>query len=295
MLGKLIKHDFHSLSRVLLPTQLAVLAATILASLGFAFNIRTGTSSIEATGFLSLLKMLTGFLSGIMLLAIIAASILVAFIIFQRFYKNLMCSEGYLTFTLPVSTSEILWSKLITAMLWTIISSVVIFICVNIFVLFGTAESGFINTEAYREIGKALHEVNALLGARIIWPILELVLFSIVATAYSILQIYLALIIGGIVSQKHKILAAIGFYFVINIAVSILSTTAQFFLNGSMAASFNKLDNMHYEDSSALEAYNIIFGAIQPYFWFYLVFSLAITAGLFLISHYFLKNKLNLE
>lgn len=295
MLGKLIKHDFHSLSRVLLPTQLAVLAATILASLGFAFNVRTSAYSIEATGFLSLLKMLTGFLSGIMLLAIIAASILVAFIIFQRFYKNLMCSEGYLTFTLPVSTSEILWSKLITAMLWTIISSVVIFICVNIFVLFGTAESGFINTEAYREIGKALHEVNALLGARIIWPILELVLFSIVATAYSILQIYLALIIGGIVSQKHKILAAIGFYFVINIAVSILSTTAQFFLNGSMAASFNKLDNMHYEASSALEAYNIIFGAIQPYFWFYLVFSLAITAGLFLISHYFLKNKLNLE
>ena len=52
---------------------------------------------------------------------------------------------------------------------------------------------------------------------------------------------------------------------------------------------------MHYEASSALEAYNIIFGAIQPYFWFYLVFSLAITAGLFLISHYFLKNKLNLE
>ena len=211
MLGKLIKHDFTSLSRVLFPTQLAVLAATILATLGFAFNIRAGFSNIEAGGFMNLLRLLTGFLSGVMMLAIIAASVLVAFIIFQRFYKNLMCSEGYLTFTLPVSTSEILWSKLITAMLWTIISSVVIFICVNIFVLFGTGHSGIVNTEVYNQIGKALHDVNNIIGARIAWPIIEFVLLTVVGMAYSILQIYLALIIGGIVSQKHKILASVGF------------------------------------------------------------------------------------
>lgn len=295
MLGKLIKHDFTSLSRVLFPTQLAVLAATILATLGFAFNMRAGYSNIQASGFLNLIRLLTGFISGIMLLAIIAASILVAFIIFQRFYKNLMCSEGYLTFTLPVTTSEILWSKLITAMIWTIISSVVIFICVNIFVLFGTAESGFLNTEAYREIGKMIHEVNATLGARIIWPILEFALLVFIGTASSILQVYLALIIGGIVSQKHKILAAIGFYFVINIAVSILSTIAQFFIGGSMVKTMESLSSGTLDPQNGLEAYNIIFGAIQPYFWFYLALTLAITAGFFLLSHYFLKNKLNLE
>ena len=230
-----------------------------------------------------------------MVVAIIAASILVAFIIFQRFYKNLMCSEGYLTFTLPVTTSEILWSKLITAMIWTIISSVVIFICINIFVLFGTAESGFFNTEVYREICKVIHEVNVTLGARIIWPILEFALLVFVATASSILQVYLALIIGGIVSQKHKILAAIGFYFVIQIAVSILSTIVQYFMAGSMVNSFADLENLHIEASNGLEAYNIIVGALQPYFWIYFVFTIAITAGFFLLSHYFLKNKLNLE
>ncbi|MBP8640089.1 MAG: hypothetical protein KBI01_04215 [Oscillospiraceae bacterium] len=295
MLGKLIKHDFHSLSRVLVPTQLAVIAATILATLGFVFNYRTGISNIEASGLLSLLKLITGFLSGIMVLAIIAASVIVAFIIFQRFYKNLMCSEGYLTFTLPVTTSEILWSKLITAMLWTIISSVVIFISINIFVLFGTADSGFINTEAYREIGKMLHELNATIGARVIWPVLECILFVIVATACSILQVYLALIIGAIASQKHKILAAIGFYFVINIAVSIISTIVQYFMAGSMVNSFSKLENMDIEPVNALEAYKMIVGAVQPYFWVYLVFTIALTAGFFLLSRYFLKNKLNLE
>lgn len=295
MLGKLIKHDFNSLSRVLFPTQLAVLAATILATLGFAFNLRDGFSAVEASGFVNLLRLITGLLSGIMVLAIIAASVLVAFIIFQRFYKNLMCDEGYLTFTLPVTTTQILWSKLITAMLWTIISSVVIFICINIFILFGTESNAFMNTEAYSELSKMLHEAFSVIGARLIWPILEFVLLMIVGTAYSILQVYLALIIGGIVSQKHKILASIGFYFVIQIAVSIVSTIVQYFMAGSMFNSFSKLENMEIEVNNAVEAYNYMMAAIQPFFWVYFVFVLAISAAFFILCRYFLKNKLNLE
>jgi len=295
MLGKLIKHDFNSLSKVLLPTQLAIFGATILGTLGFAFSIRNNYYDVQANGLFGLLRLITGFLSAIMVIAIIAASILVAFIIFQRFYKNLMCDEGYLTFTLPVTTSQILWSKLITAMLWTIISSIVIFICINIFVLFGTSETGLINTEAYKEMGRALHEVNITIGARIIWPILELGLFMIVCTAYSILQVYLALIIGGIVSQKHKILAGIGFYFVVQIAVSIISTIVQFFMTGSMTTTMMSFESDTFDRQNALEAYNIIVGAIQPYFWIYFALTLAITAGFFFLSRYFLKNKLNLE
>lgn len=295
MLGKLIKHDFRSLSKVLFPTQIAVLGATIIATIGFAFNLRSGYQQAETYGFMSLLKVLTGLLSSLMLLAIIAASVLIAFIIFQRFYKNLMCDEGYLTFTLPVTTSEILWSKLITATLWTIISSAVIFVCVNIFVLFGTADSGILNLEAYREIGKAIHAVNETIGARVIWPMLEIALFVLLATANSILQVYLALIIGGVVSQKHKILASIGFYFVIEIAVSIISTIAQFCLTGSMVTTMTSFESNTFSGKSVLESYNLIVGAVQPYFWFYFGLTAVITAGFFVLSHYFLKNKLNLE
>ncbi len=120
-------------------------------------------------------------------------------------------------------------------------------------------------------------------------------MFVIVATAYGILQVYLALIIGAIVSQKHKILASIGFYFVINIAVSIVSTIVEYFMAGSMVNSFSKLENMNIEPAKGLEVYNIIVGAVQPYFWIYFVLTIAITSGFFLLSRYFLKNKLNLE
>lgn len=295
MLGKLIKHDFKSLSKVLFPTQIAVVGATIIATLGFAFNVRSGYSQAEAFGFMNLIRLLTGFLSAMMLLAIIAASVLVAFMIFQRFYKNLMCDEGYLTFTLPVTTSEILWSKLITATLWTIISSVVIVVCVNIFMLFGTADSGIMNLEVYRQIGKALAAVNETIGARVIWPILEFGLLMLVSTVNKIFQVYLAIIIGGVVSQKHKILASIGFYFVISIAVSMLASIAQFFLSGQLFGTAMTFDSNTFAGKSVLEIYNLILGAAQPYYWFYLVFVAALTAGFFVLSHYLLKNKLNLE
>jgi len=295
MLGKLIKHDFRSLSRVLLPTQLAILGATILATIGFAVNLKMDYSHVQINGVLSLIRVITGLLSGIMVVAIIAASILVAFIIFQRFYKNLISDEGYLTFTLPVTTTNILWSKLITAMIWTLISSAVIFVCLNIFVLFGTGNDGFVNLDAYRAIGEALNAVNTAIGARVIWPILEIILFILIAAANNILQIYLALIIGGVVSHKHKVLAGIGFYFAINFAVSMLMSIIQFLFSGSMLNSFNNLNGIQWENKNALEIYNHLFGAIQPYYWFYLGLILALTVGYFLLSRYLLKNKLNLE
>ena len=39
-------------------------------------------------------------------------------VMIQRFYKNVLGDEGYLTLTLPVNVHEILWSKLIVSFVW---------------------------------------------------------------------------------------------------------------------------------------------------------------------------------
>jgi hypothetical protein len=296
MLGKLIKHDFKSLSRILLPAQLAILGATILGTLGFALNYKAGLESFwDNSAALGLIRVLTIVLCSLLVLAIIAAAVLIFFIIFQRFYKNLISDEGYLTFTLPVTTAEILWSKLITAVLWMLISTAVVILSLNIFILFGTSSRTLLNLEFYRQAGQFFGEIVRVLGGRLLWPVLELLLFTLVATVFQILHIYLSLIIGGVVSHKHKLLAGIGFYFAINIGVSILSTVLQFFLTNDMVRSFSDLEGRIVEPENALEVYNHVFGALQPYYWCYLVFFLALSAGGFLLSHYLLKNKLNLE
>ncbi len=292
MLGKLIKHDFSSLSRILLPTQLAVVGATIIATAGFAFNMRTDMMASMQGASAQFLRLITGFISVMMLLAIIASSFLIAFIIFQRFYKNFMCDEGYLTFTLPVTVNQLLWSKLITAMLWTIISGLVIFICVNIFFIFGTSTQHFANFEFYQHFGEFVRETVGILGGKLVLPCVEFVILVLISLAFSLLHVYLSLIIGGVVSQKHKLLAGIGFYFAINIAVGILSTLGQFLISGNFVQNMN---SMPMGPMAASEAFSLVFDAMQPFLLFYIVLTAVLTAGFFALSHYLLKNKLNLE
>lgn len=292
MLGKLFKHDFRSLSRVLVPTHLAILAATIIATLGFAFNIRSGYYSFNSNLALQSLQVISSLLSGLMLAAIFASIFLVAFIIFQHFYKSFMSDEGYLTFTLPVTTSQLLWSKLLTAGLWTIINSVVIAFCILIFVAFGTSSTSFYNAEAFQALGRFIAEMNAALGARLALPIIEFAVLCIIGIAYSLLEVYLSLILGGIMSQKHKILAAIAAYFGINIIVGIISSIAQTVFTAGFV---RDMAYLNFEANTPAEAFDKVFGMLNPYILFLGALSVVLTVVFFIVSHYLLKNKLNLE
>ena len=290
MLSKLIKYDFKALSRVLWPTMAAVAGASLIATLSFLFTEKSYSSANNG----GLATMLGGLLAVVMVLAIIAACFLVFFIICAHFYRNLMTDEGYLTFTLPVKTSEILWSKLITAMLWTIISSVVIGLCVLMFVGLSTAASGN-GRQLFAQISDALRQMFALFNTQSALIVFEAVLCVLVMLAFSILHIYLALVIGGVVSHRHKVLAGIGFYFVISIVVSILTAIAQYYFGSSLIGGINGMGSVIFNPQNEIEAANQLVSAAQPYYWFSIGFTAALDVGCFYLSKYFLEKKLNLE
>lgn len=288
MLSKLIKYDFRALSRVLWPTMAAVAGASLIAALSFRFSERAYADSSSG-----LVTVLSGILALIMVLAIIAACLLVVFLICAHFYRNLMTDEGYLTFTLPVKTSEILWSKLITAMFWTLISTAVVFLCVLLFA--GVSASGSKNgMQILGDLTDGVRQIFGVFGAKSALLTVEFILLALAGMAYSILHIYLALVIGGVVSHKHKILAGIGFYFVISIIVSVITSIAQYYLGGSLITGMSAFGSV-WRIQSDVEMANSLVRAAQPYYWFNLVFLLAMDAAYFLLSKYFLEKKLNLE
>ncbi len=291
MLGKLIKHDFKSLSRLLLPIQIVILGATIIATATFSFNLKSGQSSILTGTGLDILRIISVFMSAIMLLAIIAASVLVAFIIFYRFYKSFMSDEGYLTFTLPVKTAKLLWSKLICAVLWTFISSVVIFISLNIFILFGTSSTSFVNLEFYKAAARLISNIGHMYGSALVLPVIEFILMAFVSMVYTILHVYLALIIGGAVARKHKLVAGIGFYFVINITVGILSSVLQFAMMPKLAANLSTMD----AQIESGQVFTSLISQMQPYVLLSLGMSIVLSVVFFIVSNYLIKNKLNLD
>lgn len=208
--------------RMLVPLSLAVMGTTVAgtASLRIMQNVNTGTS----TSWILTSTLMIVFISTI--LALIAFSIFSQILIMYRYYTNLFTDEGYLTFTLPVKTTSILTSKVINAMIWSAYSLLIIFFCIFIYVAFGTAEgSHLINSEIFRELKDGIRILTETYSAGIIVKyIIEFLVFLFVSLLYGTISIYLALTIGSIIAKKHKILAAIGIYYGINMIMSLFIT-----------------------------------------------------------------------
>ena len=115
MLRKLTKHEFKATARYMLPLYLVLLVLTVLNRIMLNLDIYNGILSFVSN------TMMVFYIVSIVTVAIVTLIIMIG-----RFYKNLVTDEGYLTFTLPVKVTEIVNSKIIIAVLWTIISAILI-------------------------------------------------------------------------------------------------------------------------------------------------------------------------
>ena len=109
MLGKLLKHEFRATYRTMLPMFGVVLVLSLLANLSFARIADTDSGALDILFGLFIMA----FFLGLFTMGVMAMVVMI-----QRFYKNVLGDEGYLTLTLPVNVHEIVWSKLIVSFVW---------------------------------------------------------------------------------------------------------------------------------------------------------------------------------
>ena len=115
MLGKLIKYEMKATGRILFPLYLLILVATV----GFAVSVRYNEFF---DGHHQPFAVLGGIFAVLLVAAVLVVVIMTVVLVVQRFYKNLLGHEGYLMFSLPVSTAENIACKSLTAFLWVIFS-----------------------------------------------------------------------------------------------------------------------------------------------------------------------------
>ena len=109
MLRKLIKHEFRATGRVMLPLYLILLATAVGANLSTRGLLETD---------IWFLNFLGGALVTAFAVAIFAVCIVCFVLMVQRFQRNLLGDEGYLTLTLPASIHKQVWAKLIVSAVW---------------------------------------------------------------------------------------------------------------------------------------------------------------------------------
>lgn len=211
MFSKLLKYEFQSIGKWYLLTNLVMIIASTL--LGFAVKptIEQYSSSSDTyvrNDLYSLfLVVITLILIGLVFFSIFAT----LFIIVRRFYTNVYGKQGYLTLTLPVSSHQIIFSKLLAAVIWQIFNYAIIGFSIILFLITAVG------------LGKTLSVLPQVLESlKLDHSDILLALFSNFLQLFSsVLVIYLAISIGQLFSDRRGLLAFV-FYLLINLGLFII-------------------------------------------------------------------------
>ena len=220
MLGRLLKHEFKSygfpMGIIYLAGGLMVLFMKILSMLPYNDNARDGIQMLMAFGFVMVAFLI---------------NVAVQVIIVMRFYITTASDQAYLTWTLPAKTSTIIWSKLLAAVFWRLICAAAIAVLGVIFYtgsywlwhdsisdmfLSGQLTPGMIMNEMLRQFTDNM-------SSKDIAGIVIYYIGSLIWSIAGLLLMYMCIGLGQLFG-KYRVVATIGFFFLIMIIVQIIST-----------------------------------------------------------------------
>ncbi|MBO4234999.1 MAG: hypothetical protein J5928_00970 [Firmicutes bacterium] len=279
MLGKLLKYEFKSTSRVLwfLYAGLIVVALLFGIVLRVEFNLGdilfTGTAvegGLDTNIFMTILMSALGI---IYMLLIYAIFITTTVVIVMRFYKNMLGGEGYLMHTLPVKTSNLILSKLITAFCWMLIAGAVVVISTIVLGLSSGFITALLKNVDFREIMRGLNYIFSQIGMSG-WTFMLLILISTIST---IVLYYLSMAIGNI-ANNHKFLFSVLAYVGIQIVFSIILTAFSVVMGRTGYLLGTSYDMSWFSN----------------YIWTMTGIQVVLGVGGFFLTNYLLSKKLNL-
>ncbi len=272
MLGKLIRHEFKASYKLMFIAHafIMILSCIIGGALWIQSITATGESSFMSMGIISIYVVLL--YVAMAAISIFATQIYVAL----RFYNNLFTDEGYLMHTLPVSSTQLLHSKLITGATWIIFNIVIVGISA-LLIYFPLITQTLNLGDVFINGLDGLSLVDALGNAFV----------SLLGMMASLVLIYGCICLGQLF-HKNRIMAAIiaflGSKLVLGIVSAILNLTLVFSNNANVSSFFFTYSTTTGDSvytSNTLSYSNIIVSLL--------------TIGVFyFISHYIMNKKVNL-
>ena len=211
MLGTLMKYELKSVGRVMLP----IYGAFIVISILFGISLSAGEGSGNIDSFMAdVIISVTGIVYALMAVAVFVVTVMM---LIQRFYINLLGSEGYLCFTLPVNTGAHIANKMLSAVIWTLCGAAIAVISAVILLLFFVSPG-----EIFAEIDRVFDEIALYFsGGQIALYTVEAFVCAALACGLIAAKIY-ASIAAGQIWSNHRVLGAVAAYIVFGIAETIL-------------------------------------------------------------------------
>lgn len=198
MLGRLMKYEWKSTWKLLVPMNLLIVVMTIFACV----TVRMDFFDTDNDGVI---------FSGIMILMTYIASMFVVMVgtaiyLVQRFYTSTYGDQGYLLHTLPVDKHHIIIAKVIVSAAWVMLSSVLMYTSV----IFLITSAGGDLFEGFSDGMKTIVEQAG--NAKINFFTVVMTLIALVVGMLARVLKVTACISLGQLSSNHKLLTAFAFY-----------------------------------------------------------------------------------
>ncbi len=263
MLSKLLKYEFKATSRIFLPMYALLIVFALINKLFMSIN----------SEFLKIPRVIAMSAFVIIIVGIFVVTLVVTI---QRFHKNLLNDEGYLSFTLPVKAHTHVDSKIIVTIVWYILSTVAAALAILVLALDQQSNADF--QRFFLELGEAIR----MIGPQSAVLIVEMLVAALLCIYCGTIQIYASIAIGNL-SSKHKLLAGIGAYLGLGMIEQIF---VSIFMSFS-GESFRKLFYLNTPQS-------VVYGT-EVCMLIMIIYFVVFSAAFYILTNWLLKNKLNLE
>lgn len=273
MLGKLINHEWKAVWKVLTLINSFTVLVTLIGCISLYSPL--WKSDIDYVGLLAVSYMMLYYVG------IIVVSFSSMIFLAVRFYKNIYTDEGYLMHTLPVKTKDLILSKGIVAFVWISITGLLIFL--SVFLLGITLVKNIDSEVTLRYFYETFEEgIQLAFGMNVLPFVLWMIVYCIIATISSICGIYGAISLGQLF-QKHKVLGSFlsyaGIYMILQTITSLIITpyTTRILISESYGSS------------------STIGDIVNPMMNLSLIPTVVMGIGLYILTLYIMKKKLNLD
>ena len=267
MLSKLLKHEFRATGRVMLPVYLVLFLSAGLFCLTMHLADNYDLRALE------IFRGLTAFVFGV---TVIGAGIVTLALMVYRFYKNYMTDEGYLMFTLPVATAQLIWSKLLVALVWTVATAAAIVLAVLLATL---GQPFWADLPTLRELWDTL--LYYVPAGHVAGYAVEFVIAAILSSLGSYLLFYAAIALGHSFAN-HKIFLSVVFYIAFSIALQTVASFAGIYGIVGLA------ENDFFNSPTPFLFSHYLMGGVA-------VAALLVAVVFYLVTYFTLKKRLNLQ
>ena len=224
MFATLLKYEFRRTKNILLPLNLGALA---IGAVGY-FLMLLFTKIIDNpdSDLFIAAPLLYLLCFGLMLMVGLLGTAL-AIVLCIQFYRDKFTDQGYLTFTLPASTHQILLSSYLNFLIWTVINTIVTFIAVAMMV---TPFFTYMFAQ-FSEMGLDVAYLWALIKEHIAEILPSGILFTVAyimiivsSLFYGITLPYLAITLASVLVKKLKLLLAVGIGYGMSMILGLVPT-----------------------------------------------------------------------